>query len=249
MKNVTLIIILLLTAYTYTKTEHNNNVDSTLSSAAGDDFYTPQSDLKGIKTYTSNIRGLPNVLIIGDSISIGYTNSVRKELQNVVNVYRIPVNGGNTIKGLNSIDEWLGNKSWDLIHFNWGLHDLCYRHPESKAVGRKDKVNGIQDVPIDEYKKNLEQLVIKLKQTNAALIWATTTFIPQGELGRFMGDELKYNTVANSIMQKHKIPINDLHTLSQKNQTLLIEPDNVHFTEKGSKILGKQVAEYIESHL
>ncbi len=42
---------------------------------------------------------LPNVLLIGDSISIGYTPATRKFLAGKANVHRIPTNGGPTIRG------------------------------------------------------------------------------------------------------------------------------------------------------
>src|SRR5438552_10306989 len=67
---------------------------------------------------------LPRVLLIGDSISIGYTVPVRRLLKGQANVHRIPENGGPTSNGLKKIDSWLGDKKWDVIHFNWGLHDL-----------------------------------------------------------------------------------------------------------------------------
>ncbi len=62
---------------------------------------------------------LPRVLLIGDSISIGYTVPVRKLLAGKANVHRIPTNGGPTTRGLEQIDKWLGKKPWDVIHFNW----------------------------------------------------------------------------------------------------------------------------------
>src|SRR5690349_10757201 len=68
--------------------------------------------------------GLPRVLIIGDSISVGYTLPVRELLKDKANVHRIPVNGGPTIRGLANLDTWLGTGKWDVIHFNWGLHDV-----------------------------------------------------------------------------------------------------------------------------
>ncbi len=43
---------------------------------------------------------LPNVLLIGDSISIGYTKPVRKKLSGVANVFRPNTNCGPTTKGV-----------------------------------------------------------------------------------------------------------------------------------------------------
>ena len=56
---------------------------------------------------------LPRVLIIGDSISIGYTPPLREILMGKVNVHRIPVNGGPTTRGVQNIDSWLGDTKWE----------------------------------------------------------------------------------------------------------------------------------------
>jgi len=75
---------------------------------------------------------LPNVLILGDSVSIGYTPEVRSLLSGKANVYR-PLsadgmgaeNCGDTTFGLANLDSWLAMAPhWSVIHFNFGLHDL-----------------------------------------------------------------------------------------------------------------------------
>src|SRR4051812_27067010 len=71
-----------------------------------------------------DVPGLPRILLIGDSISIGYTESVRTELKGKANVHRIPVNGATSAFGLKNLESWLGTASWDIIHFNFGFHDL-----------------------------------------------------------------------------------------------------------------------------
>ena len=221
----------------------------------GAEFYTPDQDKDGMKALTNVQASLPNVLIIGDSISIGYTPAVRKQFEGRANVFRPEANCGDTLNGLLQIDKWLGNKKWDVIHFNWGLHDLCYRHPESKDPGRRDKVRGTQSVPLEQYKENLEKLVIRLKQTGAELIWAATTVVQDKEIGRFPGDEIKYNAVAAEIMQRHGVTINDLHAL-----TAGFPPEffagygsgigNVHFSPaQGSPRIAEQVSACIETAL
>lgn len=212
------------------------------------EFYTPKQDLGGLQKNTQTHDALPNVLLIGDSISIGYTKPVTELLKDVANVQRPPVNCGNTKSGLSQLDRWLGDTSWDVIHFNWGLHDLCYRHPDSQAGGKRDKVNGVQDVSIDQYKINMEQLVQRLKKTGATLIWATTTPVPEGEAGRFAGDELKYNVVAEKIMKQYGVMINDLYALAVGFDDACIWPSagNVHFKPAGSAKFAAQVATKVE---
>src|SRR5207247_1734668 len=82
---------------------------------------------------------LPRVLLIGDSISMGYTQPVRELLKGKANVHRIGENGGPTTNGLKNLTQSLGEGKWDVIHFNWGLHDI-----------KIDK-SGKHQVPIEEY--------------------------------------------------------------------------------------------------
>lgn len=193
---------------------------------------------------------LPNVLILGDSISIGYTPVVRDALKGKANVIRPSANCGETRMGLAGIDDWLGDGKWDVVHFNWGLWDLCYRNPDSKTQGNRDKVNGKQAIPLAEYEANLERLVERLKQTGAVLVWASTTVVPEGEAGRVVGDELKYNAAAERVMKKHGVRIDDLHSLTKRFEPeLFTKPGDVHYTPGGYGKIGAQAAAAIEAAL
>lgn len=186
---------------------------------------------------------LPKVLIIGDSISLGYTPHVKTMLKGKAVVVHNKGNAQHTATGLKKIDQWIGKTDWDVIHFNWGLWDLCYRHPESKVQGRRDKVNGTITTPIEQYEKNLDKLVTRLKQTDAKLVWAHTTLVPEEEAGRFVGDDKKYNDAAARVMKKHKVAINDLHALTKEfDAALFTKPGDVHYTTEGYKKIAKQVA-------
>lgn len=198
----------------------------------------------------TDVPGLPRILLIGDSISIGYTLPTRKALQGVANVHRIPANGGPTSKGLQNIEAWLGSSKWDVIHFNWGLHDLCYRHPDSKNQGNRDKENGSVTHSLQEYAANLEKLVVRMKQTGSRLIFATTTPVPEGEAGRKMGDDIRYNRAALAIMRKHQVAVNDLHALMANRMAQVgIRPGNVHFTRDGSALLAMKVSRAVKEAL
>lgn len=193
---------------------------------------------------------LPKALIIGDSISIGYTPHVKKLLEGEVEVIHHKGNAQHTRTGLEKLDQWLGDAKWDVIHFNWGLWDLCYRNPKSKEQGNRDKVNGKITVPIDEYEKNLTELVTKLKKTDAKLIWAHTSFVPEGEAGRNQGDDRKYNDVAAKVMKENGIAINDLNALtSEFAGELFSKPGDVHYTKQGYAKIAEQVAKHIREAL
>ncbi|MEP6669065.1 MAG: SGNH/GDSL hydrolase family protein [Chthoniobacter sp.] len=183
--------------------------------------------------------GLPRVLLIGDSISIGYTQPVRDLLKDKANVHRIPANGGPTKRTLEAIDKWLGDGHWDVIHFNWGIHDL------------KIMPDGKRQVEPADYEKNLRTLVAKLKATGAKLIWATTTPIPDGELNpsRAFGKVPEYNEIAQRVMKENGVAIDDLNTAITPHLGEMQNPKDVHYKPEGYALLAKQVAASIESQL
>ena len=195
-------------------------------------------------------KDLPKALLIGDSISIGYTPHVVATLKGKVDVTHHRGNAQHTGTGLKMLDRWVGKTQWDVIHFNWGLWDLCYRHPQSKEQGRRDKKRGTLTTSLEQYEKNLDQLAVRLKKTKAKLIWAHNTTVPEGEAGRKVGDDDKYNEAAARVMKKHGIEINDLNALTDSFPAeLFTAPGNVHFKTEGSKKLGQAVAEKITEAL
>jgi acyl-CoA thioesterase-1 len=188
---------------------------------------------------------LPRVLIIGDSISQGYHKTVVKELQGKAIVTRIAQNGEWTGTGVKKLDDWLGDTEWDVIHFNFGLWDM-YGWPYHE-----------EDRSPKAYRKRLDKIVKRLKETDAKLIWATTTpACPEPEvtmLRRWKTEviiapelEQQYLDAATRVMKKHEVRVNDLHALIKPElEDYAVAPNNVHFTAEGSEILGKQVAEQI----
>ena len=196
----------------------------------------------------AEVEGLPHVLIIGDSISIGYTLPTRALLQGKVNLHRIPTNGGPTTKGLSEIDKWLGIRKWDLVHFNWGLHDLKFMGKDGTNLVPKEE-GGIVQVPLPDYEKNLNLLVTRMKKSARQLVWRNTTPIPAGSKARYVGDSVKYNQAAARIMKKHGVPTLDLYTPSKKNMKAWMRVANVHYFPAGSQALAEIVAENITKRL
>ena len=210
--------------------------------------------------YVENIPKLPNVLIYGDSISIGYTPEVRRQLADEANVYRIHMNGQYAttfipkMKDLHTamrdpqLDEpW--DFDWDVIHFNFGIHDLTYRLPNYD----RDKVNGKVFITIEEYKKALADVIAYLRELapQAQLIFALTTPIPENEPGRKAGDAARYNEAALEVLSQHPdILINDLYSLTKPNHPQWwSKPGNVHYNETGKTEQGKHVAEVLREML
>lgn len=209
--------------------------------------------------FIKNNPEFPNVLIYGDSISIGYTQTVRAELEGKANIYRLYLNGGDsasfitkmtkmhqTMQDKKLADSW--KFSWDVIHFNVGLHDLKYL--KDKKLNKRE---GKQVNSVEQYAKNLRKIIQYLKKLapTAKLIFATTTPVPEGEAGRVAGDANKYNAVALKVMQDFpEIVINDLYILTKPNHHLWwTKSGNVHYNELGRKAQGKKVADKILSTL
>lgn len=200
---------------------------------------------------------LPNVLILGDSISIGYTLQVRALLKGKANVYRAMTPDGKTkancvgtTYGLKNLDRWLAGPTWSVIHFNWGLHDL----KRVKTAGTDEKSDDPRDpqqATVDVYRRNLEAITAKLKTTRARLIFATTTPVVPGTLNPLREPEapVHYNAAALKIMQTNEVQVNDLFAYCEPHLALWQNPKNVHFNRTGNEALAQQVATVIESAL
>jgi len=197
----------------------------------------------------SDDPALPRVLLIGDSISIGYTLPVRDLLKGKANVHRPPTNCASTRHGLKSLDQWLGDSKWDLIHFNWGLHDLKFVAPGTEKLADQNDPRNARQVPPDEYEKNLTELVARLKKTGAKLVWRNTTPVPDGARGRIPGDAARYNEIAKRIMDANDIPIDDLYGFAKPRLAEIGRKADVHYTAGGSQKLAEQVAATISTQL
>ncbi|MEM8735549.1 MAG: SGNH/GDSL hydrolase family protein, partial [Planctomycetota bacterium] len=200
-------------------------------------------------------KQLPKVLIIGDSISLGYTPILQGMMLDDVEIVRPPnANGGwinceGTRRGIEMIDEWLALGEFDLIHPNFGLHDL--KHVDPKTGRNSNDADDPQQSSPQQYEKNLGEIVSKLKGTNAKLIFATTTPYPDkpgGPLRRADQPRI-YNAIARRIMHENGITINDLHEFVLPKMEEWLLPNNVHFRPAGNLELAQQVARVIEDAL
>ena len=160
---------------------------------------------------------LPKVLIIGDSISGGYSKSLIDQMDGKAEVvklgavatYRINKeafwHSRGTAKALDfgsakacvadieRFGEHLERTKYDVIHFNFGLNDI-FR-------GR----NGAWHNPVDQYAKDLETIVTLLKKNGARIIWSNITPIPANCPHNPEGDDIIYNAAAAKVMKKHTI--------------------------------------------
>jgi len=179
------------------------------------------------------------ILIIGDSISMGYAPRVAEVLAGTAEVVHNPGNAGDTDHTAAEVGGWLADARPDVVHFNCGLHDI--------KVSRETHVN---QVPLPRYRTNLEAIVAALAASKAALIWATTTPVVESrhtamkEFDRYNRDVDAYNAAAVGIVAPAVQAVNDLHAVAvARGSETLIDADGVHFTDAGYRILADVVAE------
>ena len=191
-----------------------------------------------------NPDNLPKVLLIGDSITGGYCQTVAKALEGEAVVAKSSDNGESTAVGVKKIDGWLGDTKWDVIHFNWGVWDMY-----GWQYASDDRSPAM-------YAQRLETLVVRMQKTGAKLIWATTTPVPPKPeatmLKRWKKEvvisqelESQYREAALQVMKKHDVQVDDLYALMKPRQKEFQKDDNVHFSAAGSALMAKQVADCI----
>jgi lysophospholipase L1-like esterase len=182
----------------------------------------------------------PVVVLIGDSIRLGYAPFVADRLKDVAQVVSVAVNGGDSGNVLKHLDEWAILPKPAVIHLNAGLHDI-----------KTDPKTGARQVDLEVYKANLGKILKMLEQeTSARLIFATTTPVLDERHNaskpflRREADVKTYNREALAIVKSsHAAAINDLHALATRiGPERVLVADGVHFTKAGYEALADQVA-------
>ena len=172
----------------------------------------------------------PNILIIGDSIANDYSKYLRYLISESHDVYKYD-NDRYTDIGLLNINEYLKKRNWDLILFNFGLHDLL-------RINKDKKRNNLI-----KYKKNLYQIVGKLKKSNASLIWLTTTPVPEKTPNRVANSQKEYNEISKNIMKNYGIKVCDIEDFLNSSSKISVYQKfrDVHLTEEGSLFIAHKI--------
>ena len=193
---------------------------------------------------------LPNCLVLGDSVSIGYTPHVIAHLSQDCLVQHTPWDvsdggAGSTGYGLACLEIFLKTAAqqsikWDVIHFNFGLHNLN------------------NDTAAEElYAQQLANITDRLMATGAKLQYGTTTpFMPDYLVGNQVVEQL--NTNARAIMDARKVGVVDLYQrvvqycgpLPYKSCKICrLDPCSAHYTSDGSEYISLPIVEGIKALL
>ena len=189
---------------------------------------------------------LPRVLLVGDSIRMGYAPIVAKKLEGIAEVFSAKANAADTATTLKLIDAWLTESKPLIVHWNNGLHDLKF--------AKKTKTH---QVPMADYAANLKKLLETMRKSTPHVIFATTTPIiddrhalRKADFDRFDADVKKYNSVASETLLPLSVPIHDLNRIVQDGDpTKMLGKDGTHYTPAGYERLADAVVDVIKRQL
>jgi hypothetical protein len=176
---------------------------------------------------------LPNVLLVGDSITRNYFPEVQHELSGRANVYLF---SASTSLGDPRLDRQLNEFAtlegvkFSVVHFNNGMHGWAYSEKE--------------------YAASFPRYVAALRKIapGARFVWASTTPVRKDTSPGPSNDCIKArNEAARVIFDRDAIPIDDQYALMAHHPDLYM--DDVHFNPEGSSVQGKQVVSAIEKYL
>jgi hypothetical protein len=175
----------------------------------------------------TNRHDLPRVLLIGDSITRSYGKQVEAGLAGKAYVGRMTTSKslGDPVL-LDQVALVLKEQSFDVIHFNNGLHGDGYTEAEYQAA--------------------LPKLIALLRRhaPKAKLLWASSTDVRvKGQLDQVSPKTARIvarNRIAAAIVSAEHIPINDLFPVVSGHPEYHAA-DGVHFTEGAAQILADRV--------
>ena len=181
---------------------------------------------------------MKNVLLVGDSIRVGYDKAVKKSLEGKANVYFPTENcrfAAYVLRNIHGYKELSVDGDIDVVHWNAGLWD-CLR-----LFGEEPQT------PIEIYAYYIDRICLRIKKIfpNAKVIFATSTKVQSEKMSsdfmRYNEDIEKYNSAAVEIVKKYGFEVNDLYSVSAS------LPDEAHsdavhyYTPIGTKAFADQV--------
>lgn len=192
---------------------------------------------------------MKKILLLGDSIRMGYQNEVKELLKDEYEVVFPQENGRFAAYTLWQANQELkANPDIELVHFNNGYWDMNIEAPMTEAIH-----------PICEYENFLRRIVCLCRQCGAKVVFATTVpIIEAGSAGdntgvsgtiNYCNDWVKeYNAAATRVMNELDVPVNDLYSLCTEDERRYKCHDLLHLTEEGNLRCAKQVAQYIRKY-
>lgn len=188
-----------------------------------------------------------NIFLIGDSIRIGYSETVKRELADVACVFYVDDNCRNTQYVMANLNTWKEQiddpAAIDVVHFNCGHWDIGHWY------GAKENLTSLT-----EYAKNIAMIVEVLRGMfpNAQIVYATTNPMnPDGSQSTVLRTNAeidRYNAAGVQAAEKMGVQVSDLNAFARAWGSEWFA-DYCHYTQAGFERLGKEVAARIRSML
>ena len=193
---------------------------------------------------------MKKVLLLGDSIRMGYQQYVKEFLEGEYEVVFHEENGRCTATTLWQVNQMFRrHPDIALVHWNNGYWDMHISPPMKEHLR-----------PLPEYVGNLYRIAQYIADRGAKAIFATTTPVKGDGYARevtgiktdiFFNEEFVkiYNKAALAVMEELSIPINDLYTLCLEDENYYKRADMIHLTEEGSRRCAEQIAQIVRKEL
>ena len=186
---------------------------------------------------------MKKIVLIGDSIRLGYEKYVKEAFEGVAEVYSPTENCRFAEYTLRFATDWKSKGGWpsdvDVVHWNAGLWDVLRLFEDEPLT------------PVFAYENFIGRIDKRLHTIfpNAKIVFATSTSVEEsgfkGNFKRFNKDIEEYNSVAIKAVSEHGTAINDLYAFT-KNIDASCRSDATHFnTEAGAKAMGGEVVRYL----
>ncbi len=191
---------------------------------------------------------MKKVLLLGDSIRMGYDDYVKEILQDKCEVYYAADENGRfsayTLWQMNQLFRQHG--SFDVVHWNNGYWDMNIEAPMVEAIH-----------PVDEYVHFLKRILAEIRRNGARPVFATTTpVLSAGSAADVAGTGalsihydnswvMQYNQAAKELMAAENVTVNDLYALCEQDPYYYKCADLLHLTEEGYRKCAEQTAAVI----
>ncbi len=201
---------------------------------------------------------MKSVLLLGDSIRIGYQPDLQKELEGEFDVWGHPENGRFAKYTLNELGRILGDFSKrETVQYNQGL--LTPNAEVSGDIVYPDVIhwnNGLWDTsivceedgpftPIDEYISYMSKVLRELRKITDKIIFASTTPVKPENPNQKNEIIAEYNKHILAFMEKEGVVVNDLNAIVSENVDEYLAADNIHLSPEGREACAKAAAECI----
>lgn len=191
---------------------------------------------------------MKKVLLLGDSIRMGYDDYVKELLKEECEVYYDAEDNGRfssyTLWQMNQFFKHFGH--FDVVHWNNGYWDMNIEAPMTTAMH-----------PVEEYVHYLHRILDEIRRNGAVPVFATTTpILSAGQAADISGTGadsinynndwvVEYNEAACRVMQEEKVRVNDLYTVCLEDPHYYKCEDLLHLTEEGYRRCAEQIAKVV----